>query len=297
MNKKLKSDLLLIFISISWGLAYPLVRNMLFYTSAASILFLRCLIAVPFILIFYGNKLKNASKDLIKAGFLTGLTMALAMITVLYALNYTTSFNSSVIVGLATPMTALFSALILKKVPDILTTTGVVVCFVGIYILGGGINYKFSFGDFLVMVSNLLFIAQLLLIDKYNKKYDPVALGAIQIITGLFFSFLFWIFSFDYHIAINPTIIYGIAITGTIGLGFAFTFQTIAQKYTSPVHTSLILGLEPIFGVIFSLIIPDAQGNYETVTTIKAIGGLIVIIGVILAEIKPYIKPSFKSTS
>lgn len=294
MSKRLKADLLLIFISVSWGLAYPLVRNMLYFMSSFSIFFLRCLIAVPFILLFYGKGLLKADKGLLKAGIFTGFIMALAMTVILYALNYTTSFNSSVIVGLSTPMTALLSALILKKIPDAFTILGIVICFIGIYIMGGGVNYKFSFGDFLVIISDLLFIAQLLLIDKYNKKYDAASLGAVQVLMGFLFSFIFWILSDDCNIVINSTIIYGIAITGIIGLGFAFIFQTIAQKYTSPTHTSLILGLEPVFGAFFSLVIPDAMGGYETITAVKAIGGLIVLAGVVLAEMKSLNQPDEK---
>ena len=86
---------------------------------------------------------------------------------------------------------------------------------------------------------------------------------------------------------INGTVIAILLITAVLGTALAFAGQTIAQKYTTPVHTSLIFTAEPVFAIIFATIIPDIYGTTETLTLIKAIGCLLILAGMLVSELKP----------
>ena len=62
---------------------------------------------------------------------------------------------------------------------------------------------------------------------------------------------------------------------------FCFSIQTIAQKYTTASHTSIILCLEAVFGSIFAIIF---HGDVFTPTML--VGCLLILIGIIIAETK-----------
>jgi drug/metabolite transporter (DMT)-like permease len=74
--------------------------------------------------------------------------------------------------------------------------------------------------------------------------------------------------------------------TGALGTAFAFGVQTIAQKYTSPTRTALIISCEPVFGAVFALLVPGTGGKTETLTWAMIAGSVLILGGMITAESK-----------
>jgi drug/metabolite transporter (DMT)-like permease len=69
-----------------------------------------------------------------------------------------------------------------------------------------------------------------------------------------------------------------------LGIGstmIAFLLQNIGQKYTEPSTASLLLSMESVFGVVFSIIFLG-----EVLTTRMLIGCALILIAIIMAETK-----------
>ena len=64
----------------------------------------------------------------------------------------------------------------------------------------------------------------------------------------------------------------------------------MAQKYTTPTHTGLIFSLEPVFSALFAYLFMN-----ELLSIQGYIGALLILSGVILAEIKVKRKSTFKA--
>jgi drug/metabolite transporter (DMT)-like permease len=62
--------------------------------------------------------------------------------------------------------------------------------------------------------------------------------------------------------------------------GVAYTFQVIAQKYTEPTVTSLILCLESVFAVVGGIIILNEQISMR-----ETLGCIIMFAAILLAQI------------
>jgi drug/metabolite transporter (DMT)-like permease len=75
------------------------------------------------------------------------------------------------------------------------------------------------------------------------------------------------------------TVIFALFITVAFATVFAFFVQTYAQRFTTPTKTAVIFALEPVcaafLGVFFG----------ETLLIRQIIGGALVIVSMILAEI------------
>ncbi|PIP36876.1 MAG: hypothetical protein COX20_03415 [Desulfobacterales bacterium CG23_combo_of_CG06-09_8_20_14_all_52_9] len=63
---------------------------------------------------------------------------------------------------------------------------------------------------------------------------------------------------------------------------FAFVIQTVAQRLTTPTRTALIFTAEPVFGALFAYF----YGN-EPLFTHHLIGGGLIFLGMVIAEIHP----------
>jgi len=73
----------------------------------------------------------------------------------------------------------------------------------------------------------------------------------------------------------------GVLYLGIFATAIGLLFQRIGIKYTNPSSVALILSLEAVFSVIFSIIIYDEQ-----ITTKLAIGFVFISIIVVISETK-----------
>jgi drug/metabolite transporter (DMT)-like permease len=72
-----------------------------------------------------------------------------------------------------------------------------------------------------------------------------------------------------------------------------FTVQTVAQKYTSSSHASIILSLESVFAAIFGVVLLK-----EEMTFTMILGSVIIFIAILLIEgaFSPFIKKNKKAS-
>jgi drug/metabolite transporter (DMT)-like permease len=115
MNKKhFLSDMALLFVTMVWGISFPLIRNALSTISDTSYLFYRFLIAavcvLPF-LIFYHKKM---TKQLLKSGSLLGFMLFLVIFLTVNTLKVTSAVNVSFFTGASVALVPLLSVVIYK---------------------------------------------------------------------------------------------------------------------------------------------------------------------------------------
>jgi drug/metabolite transporter (DMT)-like permease len=79
-----------------------------------------------------------------------------------------------------------------------------------------------------------------------------------------------------------PGVVFALALTGIFATAIAFAIQTWGQQYTSATRTALIFALEPVFALVTAV----AFGG-ERLTAGAAGGGLLILTGILLVELKP----------
>jgi len=88
--------------------------------------------------------------------------------------------------------------------------------------------------------------------------------------------------------ALGQTILFSPGNKELIGIGFLGIFataltlfvQNIAQKFTSPTHVAIIFATEPVFAGIFGWWILG-----ETLTRTQMVGAVLIIAGILVAEV------------
>lgn len=288
MVKKIIADLLLIFITIIWGFSIPLMRNALVYIPNQTYLFYRFLLASIILTVIFGKKIINCRIKSIIRGIIVGVFLAGTLLLTVYAINYTTASNVSFISGLNIIGVPFFSGIISKYRLDIKSRIGILIAALGLFLVSGGFELSFNFGDFLSLLCAVCLTFQITLIDIYAKEEDPAVLGTIQIFTATLIYFIVLCFSdAPFTFQVNKLIIFTITITGIISTALAFVCQTYVQQFTNPSHVAIIFILEPVFGAVFSSILPDTQGNYETLGSLQIIGGILLIISMLIVVVRP----------
>lgn len=286
INKHIVSDIFLLSVSLIWGSTFILVKNAVPYISTLSLISLRFILAGFFLIIIFHKKLKLVNKKNLIHSFIIGLFLFGSLVFQVIGLRYTTASNSAFITGLNVIFVPIIASLCLKRKTGFNTILGVILSIIGLFFLTGGINFKFNIGDFMTFLCAICVALQIIFIDKFSQEDNTIILGIFQIFFAGLLSNIIWL-SFDFKMPVfNYHVIIALVVTGLLGTAYAFTCQTMVQKYLSASRTALILTAEPVFALIFTLIIPDNNGKTEYITFFSILGCLLILSGMIISELK-----------
>lgn len=273
------------------------MKIVLDFVPSFAYLSIRFVLAAVLLAAMFHKRLVHFNKRVVLYGSIVGIFMFGGMALQVNGLYTTSASNSGFITGLNVVIVPIISAFLLKKKPDKASVIGVIVAFMGLLLVSGGVNLNFNKGDFLTFLCSICWAFQIIFIDKYTATEDAAVLAIIQVgFTGIISSIV-WMGTGFQQFEVNTTVIIVFAVTAILGTALAFGGQNIAQKDTTPTHTALIMTAEPVFAAIFAMIIPNMAGKTESLGIISAIGCVLILAGTIISEFKIGYKKSADNSS
>ncbi len=286
MTKQLKADMMLLFVTLSWGVSYILVDISLNDMGAFTLNANRFLIAFFVAVIFSFPKLKNITKETIKYSIILGILLVFVYIGSTFGIQYTTLSNTGFLCALSVVFTPILSCIIYKKAPERKLIFVVIMSMTGIALLtlkeNFSINYENLLGDSLSIMCAFVYAFDLLITEKAvtNEKVNPFQLGVFQLgVTGILNLLLAFIFEKP-HLPTMPTFWAPVLFLAIMCTGIAFIVQAIAQQYTSASHVGVIFSLETVFAGVAAYFFAN-----EVLTFKSYIGAILMILGFFIMEI------------
>ena len=275
----------LVFTTLAWGGTFVMVSEALKTSPPFAFGAYRFLVAFLATLIFVRGdiiNLKSIEVDAaVKCGFLLFAGYAFQNFGLWENVNYTKTTPSK---------SAFITSISVIMVPFILTILGIekvknklwcaiLLAIIGLYLLIDPVYEGVSIGDLLTFFCAICFALHIIIQDKYVKKNISISrFFLIQVLVVSLFSFICSLFFDTSSIIWNEQLINAIIVTGIICTAIAIMIMVWAQQILSPSQTAIIFSLEPVFAALFSwIIISEVLGIQGWV------GGLIVVVGVILA--------------
>lgn len=288
MNTTLKSRFILLLTAVIWGLAFVAQRAGMESIGPFAFNGIRFALGsfslVP--LLFFNRNISKqkkvkADKSFIwEGGILCGLFLFAGSSFQQVGIVYTTAGNAGFITSLYVILVPVFGLFWHHKI-NLQTWIGALIALAGLYFLSVRQSLTFALGDGLVLVSAFFFAGHVLMIGKYAPKTNIIRLSTIQFGLASLLSLIISIFiettTFEnIRLAAIP-ILYG----GIMSVGVAYTLQVVGQKNTHPSHAAIILSMESLFAAIGGILI-----LHESLTFPIALGGVLMLSGVILSQIK-----------
>lgn len=281
-NKKVVyADLSLLFVAIVWGSGFVVTKSALDHVMPYYLLAFRFTISTILLGLAFFKKVKRATMKDIKSGVLVGLFLFGGFATQTIGLNYTTVGKQAFITATNVVMVPFIYWAISKKRPDGYEILGAILCFIGIGILSLDENLSIGYGDFLTFICAVFFALHISTVGFFAKDVDPFVLTVVQFGTAAILSIMAALIFEPRMVQIQRETIILIIYLAIFGTLLAFLIQSVAQKYTTSVHTAIILSLEAVFGSILALIFLK-----EPFTIRFVIGCLAILISVITSETK-----------
>lgn len=150
----------------------------------------------------------------------------------------------------------------------------------GLYFLCVTEKLTFEPLDILLIMCAVFFAVQIMVIDRYVDKVNPVALSSLQFfVVGIISAIAMFIFekpTMSGIIAAAGPILYA----GVMSSGIAFTLQVVAQKDLDPTLASMIMSLESVVSVLSGFLLLNQKLSIR-----EGVGCVLMFIGVILAQL------------
>lgn len=282
MTKTLKADIMLVWVTFFWGATYALTKIAVEMFSPMNLIALRFSIAFLAMLPVFWKRLVRADRKTVRYSAILSVVLFLVFTSMTYGVKYTSASNAAFLAGLTVIFIAVGSFLFLGKKLNKKTWVCVLLSLLGVCLLTitPELRFNMGVGDFLSLMVSVLYAVYVLLLDKYTQEVDSIVLGVLQlgfvgvIATGMSMATEHFLLPRD---AKSLWIIFVLSILCT---AFAYVVQTVAQKYTSPTHTGIILSLEIVFSGIFAYFLVG-----EVLRPINYVGAVLLMIAVILMEI------------
>lgn len=298
-NKNLTGTLILLLTAFIWGSAFVAQSDGMNYVGPLTFLSTRFLLGgvvlFPVIAIIrkFGQKsntdsvpFKTELKGTLCGGIFCGILLGIASALQQYGLMFTTVSKAGFITTLYVIFVPLFSLFIGKKLGFNLWVA-VVLATIGLYLLCMSEDLALSLGDTLVFICGIFYALQIMAVDKYAKKAEPVLLSSIQFLTVGIVSFLPALIIEQPSLSSLADAMLPIAYAGILSSGVAYTLQVFAQKYADPTVAAITMSFESVFAVLSAAVLLG-----ERLSLKEGIGCIVMFSAIILAQLPS--KPIFK---
>ena len=278
MNLKERKSIpifLLFTVALIWGSTFAIMKDSLNRIDVNSFLAWRFLIAALIMLILRPKSLRQMSPDFLLKGVALGLFLGSGYIFQTFGLTLTTVAKTGFITGLYAIFTPLLAASFFKHRISRIQWFAVGLATIGMAILSLK-GFSIGLGEFLVLISAVLFAAHIIGLSYWSPNRDSYALALVQMATvGLLA--LICSFKSGFHAPHDHGVWVAVLYSAIAASAFAFIIQTWTQSFMSATSVGIILTVEYIFAAIFGVILV-----HEHVTWRTLVGGVAMMIGLYL---------------
>ncbi len=276
-DRKLFGSLMLFIATLVWGLSYSIQSISSENLGTFTVVFFKGLGGLAIVPLLIKKKHHFALKEVL-AGAAIGLAAFLGCVFQQLGIENSTISKASFITTLYIIFVPLMEMLGGKKVGRNILIS-VAIALLGLYFLCFSGNETFGIGDLYLLVCSIFFALQIILIDRYTRVYDPLAMTFLgQITVSVLAGVLMLILERPTMEAITSSIVpilYIVFISGAM----AQSFQVIFQKDVGASLSSLIMSFESVFGAIFGWIVLS-----QALSAKEIFGCILVFIAIMIAE-------------
>ena len=280
-KKKLLGSFLLLLTAVIWGSSFFIVKNTVDAIAPCWLIAIRFSAAAGILALFCLPKLRKMNKKTLTGGLLIGLSLFGAYVAQTYGVAFTTPGKNAFLTAIYCVLVPFFWWAFTRKRPDGWSFAAAFICLFGIGLISLDGSISLSLGDGLSLLSGVLFALQIALISLYTRDCDPVVLTVLQFAVG---GLLAWPCALllepvpSLHAAdVWWALIYLTVVVSALGM----LLQNIGQAMTPSSTAAILMCLESVFGVLFSVIFWG-----ETVTPQALAGFILVFFAVLVSETK-----------
>jgi drug/metabolite transporter (DMT)-like permease len=268
----------LIAVTAVWGVTFVQVKDAVELYPLFGFLALRFAIAAVVLAAPAAGRLRTLGRPGWVAGSALGLLLATGYGLQTAGLERTTVSSAGFITGLYVVFTPLLALLLFRTRVGGAVWVGVALAVLGLTMLSG-IGAGDPLGDLLVLLGSAAYSVQIVLMERYAPRYDPVAFTQAELLAAFAGFAVIAIALGQIEVPRGWTVWGALLVTGVFASALAFLVQTWAQRRTSATRTALAFAMEPVWAGIFGFWLAG-----DRLGAVGWGGCAVIMAGIVVAE-------------
>lgn len=274
--------LMLMVTAVVWGSGFVITDIGLNYMNAYQLMAGRFVLAALLLVIIFSYKLKKLNKGIIIKGAILGALLYTGFVLQTVGLEYTTPSKNAFLTAINVLIVPLIAYVVYKRKIDRFEIIGAVTALIGIGLLSLQSSFTMNIGDILTILCAVAFAFDIFYTNKFVQKEDAILLTVIQFVFAALISIVFVLIRGDIPTSMEAEGVYSIVYLAIFSTIIAYLFQNIAFKYTSATQGAVILSMESVFGMLFSVLF-----LHEVLTGRMVVGAALILLAILFTELKP----------
>lgn len=283
--------ILIVIVTAIWGAAFVVMKDVVSVIEPAWLIGIRFTIAgFALLIVLRKHVARFISRKVVSMGILLGIFDFSAFLAQTVGLQSTTPGVNAFLTATYCVIVPFVWWMVARRRPTVINIGTALLALVGIWLVSvssSGAGLTLGFGEGVTLIGAAMFAVHIVFVSKFSRHGDVIVLTVLQFITeGLCGLAVGACFETAPSLAtFTPGIIAQLVFLIIFASIFCFGTQNIALAHVPPAQAALLLSLESVFGVIFSILLYG-----EVLTARLIIGFAVIFVAIAINETLPSLK-------
>ena len=269
--------------ALIWGTSFFIMKNALDVLPVFFLLAIRFTAGAVLLALVAGKRWKSFTPDYLWRGAVIGGFLFLAYSVQTFGLSLTTPSKNAFLTAVYCVMVPFLTWAVVKARPDRYNIAAALLCVTGVGLVSLNDQLTINAGDLLTLLCAVFYASHIVAVEKVSPGKDITLLTVFQFAFAALYA---WICgacteTFPAQALADPAVFLPLAYLCVMATTVALLFQNVGQIWSDPASASVILSLESVFGVLFSVIFYG-----DPVTGRLLAGFALIFVAVVCSETK-----------
>lgn len=279
--------LLIVVATIIWGFSFVVVKDAVDAVPPAWLMGMRFTATAAILAVAFHKTLRrNLNTSHLAAGAVLGILSFLGFWIQTIGITDTTPGRNAFLTATYCVMVPFLYWIVAKRRPTVFNLVAAVLCIagVGFVSLGGDFSFSMRWGDAMTLLGAVFFAIHMVMVPIFASRHDVMTITIVQIATSGLCGLIIGLASepmpqsstltLDFWLQLGYLVLFASCL--------AMVFQNVAQAKIPPAQAALLLSLESVFGVVFSVLLYG-----EELTWMLLAGFALIFAAIVISEVFP----------
>ncbi len=270
--------------ALIWGSSFFMMKDVVDVIPPLCLLAIRFTGGAVLLGLVCWRKWKDFTPDYLWRGAVIGGFLWAAYTVQTFGIRYTTPSNNAFLTAVYCVIVPFLGWAVMGKKPDKYNIWAALLCVAGVALVSIAGDFSIGLGDSLTLVGAFFYAAHIIAVEKVSEGDKDIYL--LTVMQFAFAGLYCWVGSlflgdFPTFSVFTPGVLVQMVYLTVMCTTVALLFQNVGQIWSDPASASILLSLESVFGVLFSVIFYG-----DPVTPRLVLGFALIFLAVVCSETK-----------
>ena len=279
LNNPTGGRLALLTAAVIWGSSFIVMKDTVDHIPVFQLLAIRFTLAGLLLALLFRKRLMTSGKQRLSHGAICGVLLLSAYATQTFGLMTTTPGTNAFLTAVYCVMVPFMAWGFHRKRPTSYNWVAAVLCIAGIGLISLSGDLSIGLGEGLTLLSGVFYALHIMALSHFGERDDPVALTIVQFAVVALLSWAATLLTERGAAFPAPAVWSQLLYLTVFATAATLVLQSVGQSLTPPSQSAILLSLESVFGVLFSVML-----GKESLTLQLGCGFALIFVSVIISE-------------